>query len=178
MSSIISGVLKSSYMIDPENTYLNIIRLLDENQVSYKLFTHRGALSYGDLAEVQKEAGFFGTEGKCMILKIDDKFIVYVTTQGNRVNFDVIKITLKANKIRLATPEELKSYFGAKPGCAYPFGFSKNVDIFVDPTIYQQEWLLFSPVFSTKTVQSKGEDLKRVLDQLPNKVTEVTNFNQ
>lgn len=165
-------------MIDPENAYLHIIRLLDENQVNYKLFTHRAALSYEDLAGVQKEAGFFGTEGKCMVLKIDDKFIVYVTTQGNRVNFDIIKTTLKANKIRLATPEELKSDFGAEPGCAYPFGFSKDVDIFVDPTIYQQEWLLFSPVLSIKTVQAEGEDLKRVFDQLPNKVTEVTNFNQ
>lgn len=165
-------------MIDPENAYLHIIRLLDENQVNYKLFTHRAALSYEDLAGVQKETGFFGTEGKCMVLKIDDKFIVYVTTQGNRVNFDIIKTTLKANKIRLATPEELKSGFGAEPGCAYPFGFSKDVDIFVDPTIYQQEWLLFSPVLSIKTVQAEGEDLKRVFDQLPNKVTEVTNFNQ
>lgn len=118
-------------MIDPENKYLNIIRLLDENQVSYKLFTHRAALSYEDLAEVQKEAGFFGTEGKCMVLKTDDKFIVYVTTQGNRVNFDIIKTTLKANKIRLATPEELKSYFGAEPGCAYPFGFSNKNGFFL-----------------------------------------------
>lgn len=108
-------------MIDPENIYLNIIRLLDENQVSYKLFTHRAALSYEDLAKEQKETGFFGTEGKCMILR---------------------------------------------------------VDIFVDPTIYQQEWLLFSPVLSTKTVQAKGEDLRKVFSQLPNKVTEVTDFNQ
>lgn len=165
-------------MTSPEDIYHNIIRLLDENQVSYKLFTHRSALSYEDLAEVQQEAGFFGTEGKCMVLKLDEKFIVYITTQGKKVNFDVIKTTLKAKRIRLATPEELRSYFGTEPGCAYPFGFSKDVDIFVDPTIYQQEWLLFSPALSTKTVQAKGEDLKKVFDQLPNKITEVTNFNQ
>lgn len=54
-------------MIDPNATYLNIIKLLDENQVNYKLFTHQSALSYEDLAKVQKEAGFFGTEGKCKV---------------------------------------------------------------------------------------------------------------
>lgn len=157
---------------------MDLIKLLDENQVNYKLFTHKAALTYEDLAEVQKETGFFGTEGKCMVIKADEKFIVYVTVQGKRLNFDSIKNYLDAGKIRLATAEELKEYFGAEPGCAYPFGFSKDIDIFTDPEIFKQEWLLFSPVLPTKTVQAKGVDLKRVFDNLPNKVTEVTNFNQ
>ncbi|MBI2086330.1 YbaK/EbsC family protein [Candidatus Daviesbacteria bacterium] len=165
-------------MIDPEKTYLEVIKLLDENQVSYKLFSHKAALTYEDLAQAQKETGFFGTEGKCMVIKVDDKFIVYATLQGRRLNFDAIKNALHANKLRLASPEELKEYFGAEPGCAYPFGFSKDIDIFINPEIYKQEWLLFSPVLPTKTVQAKGEDLERVFDNLPNKVTEVTYFNQ
>lgn len=164
-------------MIYPKKIYLDLIKLLDENQVNYKLFSHKAALTYEDLAEVQKETGFFGTEVKCMVVKVDDKFIVYITLQGKRLNFDAIKNTLNVNKIRLATPEELKEYFGAEPGCAYPFGFSKEIDIFVDPEIYNQEWLLFSPVLPTKTVQAEGEDLKRVFYNLPNTVTAVTNFN-
>lgn len=165
-------------MTDPEEIYLNLIKLLDENQVNYKLFTHKAALTYEDLTQVQKETGFVGTEGKCMVIKIDDRFIVYVTIQSKRLNFDSIKNALQANELRLATPEELKENFGAKPGCAYPFGFSNNIDIFIDPEVYKQDWLLFSPVLPTKTVQAKGEDLKRVFNQLPNKVTEVTNFNE
>lgn len=165
-------------MIDPENTYLNLIKLLDESKVNYKLFTHEIALTYEDLDRVQKEAGFFGTEGKCLVLKVREKFIAYITLQGTRVNFDAIKKTLGINKVSLATPNELKEYFGAEPGCAYPFGFSKDVDIYVDPEIYQQDWFLFSPALPTKTVQAKGEDLKRVFEQLPNKITDVTNFNE
>lgn len=165
-------------MTNPEETYLELIRLLDENEVEYKLFSHKAALTYEDLEEVQKEAGFFGTESKCMVLKSGDRFVVYVTTQGNRVNFDAIKESLGANKVRLATPEELKEHFGAEPGCAYPFGFDKQYDIYVDPKIYEQEWFLFSPVVPTKTVQAKGADLKKVFDNLSNRVTEVQNFNQ
>lgn len=165
-------------MVNSKKAYLNLMRLLNENKVGYKLFTHKAALTYEDLAQVQKETGFFGTEGKCLVIKSGEKFMVYVTIQGKRVNFDTIKKTLGVNQIRLATPEELKEYFGAEPGCAYPFGFPDSVDIFVDPQIYQQDWFLFSPVLSTKTVQAKGEDLKKVFDQLPNKVTEVINFNK
>lgn len=164
-------------MVNSEEIYLNLIKLLDENVVEYKLFSHKAALTYEDLLEVQKETGFMGTEGKCMVLKIDDKFIVYVTLQGKRLNFDFIKEYLKANKLRLATPEELKEYFGAEPGCAYPFGFENQYDVYVDPKIYEQEWFLFSPVLPMKTIQAKGEDLKKVFDSLENKVEEVNDFN-
>lgn len=163
-------------MVNPEDAYLNIIKLLSENKVEYKLFSHKTALTYEDLAKVQKETGFFGTEGKCMVLKTEESFIVYVTLQGKRINFDEIQKTLGLDKTRLATPEELKEYFSAEPGCAYPFGFSENIDIFVDPQIYKVEWFLFSPVLPTKTVQAKGKDLKKVFENLPNKVTEVTNY--
>jgi len=165
-------------MIDTNSVYEKLISLLDFNKVEYKLFSHKEALTWEELAEVQKETGFFGTEIKCMVLRAGEKLIVYVMTQGKRVDFDAIKEKLEVNKVRLSTPEELNEYFGAKPGCAYPFGFDTQYDIYVDPKIYEQEWMLFSPVVPTKTVQAKGANLKKVFDSLENKVQEVTNFNQ
>lgn len=159
-------------MQNPTTLYENLIRLLDQNEVNYKLFSHREALSYEDLAAVQKETGFFGREMKCMVLKADEEFFVYVTLQGNRVDMEAVKTKIGTKKLRLALPEELEEHFGAKPGCAYPFGFDSKFRIYVDPQIYEQEWLLFSPVLSTKTVQAKGSDLKKVFDSLENKVEE------
>lgn len=165
-------------MVDPKAIHDRLINLLDTNQVEYKLFSHPAALTYEDLAEAQKSTGFFGTEAKCMVLKADDQFIVYITLQGSRVNFDSVKQELEATKVRLATTEELAEYFGAQPGCAYPFAFDPGYDIYVDPRIYQQEWLLFSPVFPTETIQAKGQDLKKVFGSLANQVKETVNFNQ
>jgi Ala-tRNA(Pro) deacylase len=164
-------------MIDQNQVYEKIIKILDGNQVEYKLFSHQEALTYEDLAKVQTEAGFIGTEMKCLVLKVDDTFLIYITLQGEKVNFDVIKEKLGVNKVKLCSAEELQEYFGAKPGCAYPFGFSAQYDIYIDPKIYSHEWLLFSPVLPTKTVQAKGADLKKVFANLENKVEEVTNFN-
>ncbi len=165
-------------MIDQNAIYEKLIGLLENNLVEYKLFSHKEALTWEELEEVQKETGFFGTEMKCMVLKAGDKLIVYITLQGKKVNFDAIKEKLAVNKVRLCTSEELSEYFGAKPGCAYPFGFDTQYDIYVDPKIYEQEWMLFSPVVPTKTAQVKGSDLKKVFNSLENKVQEVTNFNQ
>lgn len=163
-------------MVNQEKIYQIIINLLDESGAEYKLFDHRAALAYKDLEEVQEEAGFFGTEGKCMVLKVDERFIVYVTTFENKINFDLIKEKLGAGKIRLASLEELKEHFGAEPGCAYPFGFDENIDIYVDPKIYEEEWFLFSPLYPTKTIQVKGKDLKSVFKNCGNKIEEIS-FN-
>lgn len=165
-------------MINPNDIYQKFISLLDSNNVNYKLFNHKPVFSYEDSLEVQKETGFVGTAGKCLVLKTDGRFIVYVTKQGYRVNFDKIKEVLEVSKIRLATAEELKENFGAEPGCAYPFGFDKSVEIFVDPNIFEEDWMLFSAVLPTVTAQIKGSDLRKVFHNLKNKSTEVTNFNQ
>ncbi len=165
-------------MIDPNIVYENILALLKEHGVAHVLYSHRSALTYEELAAVQKETGFFGTEAKCLVMKSDDRFVVYITLQGKKVNFDRVKEVLGVRKIKLATPEELRTYFGAEPGCAYPFGFSVDVPIYIDPVIFDQKWLLFSPALSTHTIQAKGSDLRKVFDNIKNEVTIVTDFNQ
>lgn len=164
-------------MYDPQTACNNILTLLDQNEVEYKLYQHKPILSYEDAEEVRKEVGYTGTEGKCLVLKTDDTFIVYVTTAGNKVNFNAIKSHLGVLKVKLASGEELGEHFGAVPGCAYPFGFDSRFAIFVDPAIYDLDWLLFSPALPTATVQAKGNHLKKLFQSLPNKTEEVTTFN-
>lgn len=113
-----------------------------------------------------------------MVLKVDDNYTVYITLQGNKLDLEVIKTTLSADKIALANAQELQDVFAAEPGCAYPFGFSPTIDIYVDPNIYAVDWFLFSPVYSSKTIQAKGHDLKKVFESIDNHVKEVTTFNQ
>lgn len=164
-------------MVDPNAVYKSVIEILDKNGVDYKLFEHRAAFTYEDLALAQKEVGFFGTEAKCLVIKADERFVVYVTLQGNKINFNSVKKFLETRKVRLATAAELKENFGAEPGCAYPFGFGGQFDIFVDPKIYGEEWLLFSPVLPTKTVQARGADMKKVFGGLENKVAVISDFD-
>lgn len=165
-------------MVNTDDIYQKFVNLLDFNKANYKLFKHKPVYSYEDSLEAQKETGFVGTEGKCLVLKSNDKFLVYITRQGNKINFDKVKEVLSANEIKLATPEDLKEYFGAEPGCAYPFAFDSSVDIYVDPKIYNEDWMLFSAVLPTVTVQIKGTDLRNVFHNLDNKITEVAHFNQ
>jgi Ala-tRNA(Pro) deacylase len=164
-------------MIDSNLIFKKIISILDEISADYKLFSHKPAFTYKELLEAQKQAGFFGTEMKCLVLKSEKSFLVYITIQGNKLNFEKIKDFLEINELRLATPKELRKDFGAEPGCAYLFGFNKEIPIFIDPIIYKQDWLLFSPILPDKTVQVKAADLKKVFDVLDNEIKEI-DFNQ
>lgn len=56
-------------MINTDDIYQKFINHLDSNKVSYKLFNHKPVFNYEDSLEVQKETGFIGTEGKCLVLK-------------------------------------------------------------------------------------------------------------
>jgi Ala-tRNA(Pro) deacylase len=157
-------------MINSQEIYKKVIQILDENNVEYKLFSHDPILSYDDSVRIQKTVGYVGTESKTLVMKADDSFIVYVTVQGKKVDFDLIKEKLGVKKVRLALPEELMEFFGALPGCAYPFGFDSKINIYVDPIIFDQDWLIFSPVIPIKTVQAKGLDLESLFNGLENKV--------
>jgi len=159
-------------MVNKEAVYSNIIRILDDSKAKYKLFNHKPAFTYDELLAVQKEAGFIGTEGKCLIVRIKDGFVVCITIQGIKLNFSKLKEILNDKDIRLANPEELRESFGAEPGCAYPFGFDESINIYIDPKIYSQEWFLFSPLFPTKTIQVKGSDLRQIFPNLKNKTKE------
>ncbi|HLC78577.1 MAG TPA: YbaK/EbsC family protein [Candidatus Nanoarchaeia archaeon] len=156
-------------MIDRDKIYNKIIKILNDNQATYKIFSHKAAFTYDELRFAQEEVGFIGIEGKCLVVKKDDGFVVCVTIQGKKLNFSKLKEILSDKDLRLAKPEELKEYFGAEPGCAYPFGFDESIKIYVDPTIYDQEWFLFSPLFATKTIQVRGSGLRRIFFNLKNK---------
>jgi Ala-tRNA(Pro) deacylase len=159
-------------MVDKGQIYKNIVQALTDAGAEFKVFEHRAALTYEDLAAVQQEAGFVGAEGKCLVVKSDNGFAVYVTLQGKKVDLAGLAAALGVKKVRLASAEELAEQFGAEPGCAYPFGFDSVVPIFVDPAIYGVEWFLFSPLYATKTVQVRGGNLPRVFSGLPNKIVE------
>ncbi len=163
--------------IDSKQIKENIIALLNEYKVTYQLFQHDQILSYEDAQREQQKYGWTGTEGKSLVINADGMLLVYFTIQGQKVNFDKIKEILGTKKVRLATSEELIEYFGAVPGCAYPFGFDEQFEIYVDPAIYEQAWVIFSPCLPTFTVQAKGNELNRIFSNVKNKVTETNIFN-
>lgn len=161
----------------PELARQRMIDLMDAVDAEYKVYTHRPIQNYDDAELARQESGFAGTESKSLVLKSGEDIIVYVTLAGRRVDFKAVRAHLGGPKPKILADEELWSRFAAEPGAAYPFGFDKDVRIYVDPDIYGEEWLLLSLVLPTETVQIPGEDIRKVFAKVANPVEEVTTFN-
>jgi Ala-tRNA(Pro) deacylase len=147
-------------------------------QATFHLFVHRPIRSYDDAELARQESGFVGTESKSMVLRSGDDVFVYLTLAGNRTDLKAIRAHVGGPKPKILTAEELAERFAAEPGAAYPFGFDADVRIYVDPAVYAEEWVLMSAVLPTETIQVRGQDLRAVFAQVPNRVEEVTTFNQ
>ena len=163
-------------MVRPEDAYEAILRVLRERGLEFELFRHRPVFTYDDAAAARDEAGFSGTEGKSLVLRSRDGYVVCTTLQGRRLDFRRVRAHLGGGKVRMATADELRAESGAEPGNAYPFGFDARVRILVDPAIYREEWVLFSPALPTATVQVRGCDLSSVFHDLPNQTEDVDVF--
>ena len=155
-------------MIDLHMAYEEILRLLADADIPYRLYHHRPILSYEEAELARQEVGFEGTESKVVVCRVDDGFAVYVTTQRQRLDQRAMKQLLGAKKLRLATADELRQTFGAEPGCAYPFGFAPDIPIVFDRTIFDEDWMLFSAGLPTTTIQITGPDLQLLVAYLPN----------
>lgn len=163
-------------MPDPEAIRDAILDRLDAAGGAYRLFAHRPIVSDAGAAAVRLERGFVGTEGKCPVLKVGDRFAVCTTLEGRRAGDPRGAARLGGGKARLATAALLRDCFGAVPGCAYPFACDPAVAVVVDPAVFAEPRLLFSPALPTQTGEVRGADLAGVFAALPNRTETVDAF--
>jgi Ala-tRNA(Pro) deacylase len=160
-------------VITPEQAQTNMQAILDRSGARFRLYEHRPVLSYTDAELARQEAGFTGTEGKALVVAADERFAVFLTVQGTRLDTRAVRHALGVKKVRVASADDLLDHFAALPGAAYPFGFAGDIPILVDPAIYAEDWMLFSAPLPTVTHQFRGHDLKELLAGLPNVVVEL-----
>ncbi len=151
--------------------YPRIIQLLQDHAVPYSEFDHDPIVSYEDAEREKARLGWTGIESKNVFLKgANGKYCVFVTVQGQRVDFKKLK-ELLGTKLEMASEDEVRDVISCVPGCVAPFGFSDDITILLDMGIFQHGDYLFSPGVTTKTIQANLADLKRVFESLPNVMT-------
>ncbi len=153
-----------------KSLYENIIALLNEHNIPYQEYDHDPILNYDDAERERVKFDWKGVESKNVFLKgADGAHYLYVTTQGQRVDFAQLKEILKA-KVSLASEEDVRNIALCVPGCVAPFGFSETITIILDPSIEECTDYLFSPGVTTKTIQANMQDLKALYSYVPNPV--------
>ncbi len=156
-----------------QTLYDSIIGLLQKYDIGYQEYDHPPILNYADAEREKQRLSWQGIESKNVFLSgSDGNFYLYVTVKGTKVDFPKLKELLGV-KLSIASENEVRNLIHCVPGCVVPFGFDAAITVLLDRSIFQYTDYLFSPGITTKTIQTNLQDLKKIFQNLPNRLIEI-----
>ncbi|PEI89681.1 DNA-binding protein [Bacillus pseudomycoides] len=157
--------------------YEEVISLLHKTNVSYEKFEHEPVLDYETDRVVRERLGLQGAPSKSLFLKSKSgSYYVFFTLEGTRLEKNEMK-EITGQRLSICSPDELREQTGCIPGCVAPFGYSRNVTIIVDSSVYAYDKILITPGVPEFTIELSTEELKKILSICQNTVLEYRKAN-
>ncbi|HVW83377.1 MAG TPA: YbaK/EbsC family protein [Bryobacteraceae bacterium] len=101
--------------------------------------------------------------GKALLIKVDDRFRLFVLSANRKLDSAAIKQYFGAKKTRFATPEELMEMTSLVPGSVPPFGEPiLKFPLFVDPSVFENERVAFNAGSLTDSIVMPIADYRRL----------------
>lgn len=157
--------------------YEEVISLLHKTNASYEKFEHEPVLDYETDRVVRERLGLQGAPSKSLFLKSKSgSYYVFFTLEGTRLERNEMK-ELTGERLSICSPDELREQTGCIPGCVAPFGYSQEVTIIVDSSVYNYDKILITPGVPEFTIELSTEELKKILSTCQNTVLEYRKAN-
>ena len=144
--------------------------LLKKNSMEFKTFEHEPVRTSEEAGKVRP--GYSIKHGaKAMILRIKSaegkRFVMIVFPADKKFDNNKIKVVLNAKDIRFASEQEVVEITsGVLPGAVPPFGNLFNLPVFVDPTLFDNEEIVFNAGDRSFSIAMKSQDLKTLVDPI------------
>jgi prolyl-tRNA editing enzyme YbaK/EbsC (Cys-tRNA(Pro) deacylase) len=136
--------------------FTEIKNFLDENKIDYEFKEHEEVLTSEEAAKVRGEDIKIGA--KAMILKCDERFVMFVLSAAKKIDSKKVKKILDCESLRFATPDEVMIITNCLPGGVPPFANIFKIDLLVDKTIVDNEFMAFNAGERTKSLKIKTKD--------------------
>ena len=135
--------IKSTAVVKKKNQVLEDIRMmLDKEKVEFKIFEHDPVFTSEDAAKAR------GTKieqsAKALVLKADDHFVMAVVAGDKELDLVKLKSIIKAEKLGMASSDEVKKVTACGIGSVPPFGNLFSLDTFVDESVLKNEFIAFN----------------------------------
>jgi len=134
-----------------------LIEFLDGQKIKYTMIRHSKAYTAQEVAASAHIPG--KAMAKTVIVKIDGKFAMAVLPASYTANFDLLKRTVGADNVELATESEFKDIFpdcdiGAMP----PFGNLYGLDVYVAEKMAEDDEIAFNACSHTELIKMSFQD--------------------
>lgn len=139
----------------------NILKLLQENNIQFELKHHAPTSTSEDSARERGESVKIGA--KALVLKTDKGFFLAVLPADKKLDSSAYRKLVSARKIRFATKDELLQLTGLIPGAVPPFGDFLGIEMIVDASLFDEEYIAFNCGSLTDSVKMKTADYQKII---------------
>ena len=143
------------------NTYSQLIALLDENGAQYRLIDHEPE-GRTDLVSAMR-GNTLAQAAKCIILMVKigkkvTRYVLGVVPGDARIDLNGIKALLGATYISFATSDIAESLAGSPVGTILPFSFKPELELIVDPALLANDEIYFNAARLDRSLALRASD--------------------
>ncbi len=139
-----------------------LMEFLDNKNIRYVTIFHSQAYT---AQEVAAYAHIPGKElAKTVMVKIDGKMVMAVLSASDKVDFDSLKKAVGANKVELASEQEIEGLFPeCEIGAMPPFGNLYEMQVFVEKNLTEDTEIAFNAGSYTELIRLSYKDFERLV---------------
>ena len=150
--------------------YEKVVEILNGLDIPFEIVEHEPALT-----TEQADSFIEGIEGvrtKTMFLTNKKKtaYCLLIMDDQKRLDMDLLKELIGANRVRMASPENLFEKMSLPAGVVSPFGLlnnaEKDIHVYFDKEIMSEKRMSFHPNTNEKTLFLDTVDLLRFLEAI------------
>lgn len=135
---------------------------LNEHHINYRQIQHHPTYTSEESSLARGEDTII--DGKALLMKVDDKFHLFVLSAAKKCDSKKIKERFNAKKLRFATSEELYQLTKLVPGSVPPFGHPiLPFNLFIDESIVKNERIAFNAGLLTESIVMQVEDYLKIV---------------
>ena len=140
----------------------DVIDYLNHNNVPYEVIEHVPAFSAHEVAVVSHVPE--KDPAKTLIVTTDDKFYMVIIPADHQLDDYLIRESLKAKHVHLASEKDLQNIFpDCEVGAMPPFGNLYALPVYVDKTLTEDDVIVFNACSHTKSIRLKMYDFLRLV---------------
>ena len=146
---------------DIEDTYTQLIALLDQHGAHYRLIDHAPEGRTEIVSPMRGNA--LSQAAKCIILmvKIGKKItrhILAVIPGDARVDLQAVKSLLHGTYVAFASPDIAERLAGSVTGTILPFSFNPELELIVDPSLLENDEIYFNAARLDRSLALRTSD--------------------
>jgi Ala-tRNA(Pro) deacylase len=148
-----------------EDTYSQLIALLDQYGAHYRLMDHAPE---GRTEIVSPMRGNkLSQAAKCIILMVKigkkvTKYVLAVVPGDTRVDLNAVKTLLRGTYISFASPDIAEKLAGSGAGTILPMAFNPQLELIVDPSLLKNAEIFFNAARLDRSMALKTSDYVEV----------------